>query len=230
LGGWEPIGGKRTLVGPGGAGRPLRVDRELVGAAAEPETARPERSAVGDRGRAPGNLGALANVYPAAGEQRCWNHRILNVLDKVPQKAQGPAKVWLRQITYAPTRAEAGKLKGKFQTCCQQRSFPEAGHLLEADWERLVAYYDYPAAHWGHRRTTNPVESPFAAARLRTSAAKRLKRVENATAMLWKLLRVAEQHFRKLNAPELLAKVAAGVRYVDGRQEPIGELEERIAA
>jgi transposase-like protein len=177
-----------------------------------------------------GIWGALANVYPEAGEQRCWNHRILNVLDKVPQKQQGPAKVWLRQIMYAPTRQEAAQLKGKFQAWCTQRGFPEAGELLEEDWERLVAYYDYPAAHWVHLRTTNPVESPFASARLRTSAAKRLKRVENATAMLWKLLLVAEQHFRKLNAPELLAKVAAGVRYVDGRPARSGAVQQRIAA
>jgi transposase-like protein len=101
---------------------------------------------------------------------------------------------------------------------------------LEEDWERLVAYYDFPQAHWVHLRTTNPVESPFAAARLRTSAAKRFKRAENATAMLWKLLQVAEKRFRKVNAPELMAKVAAGTIYENGRPQRREIREERVAA
>jgi putative transposase len=177
-----------------------------------------------------GLWGALAHVYPEAGEQRCWNHRLLNVLDRVPKHAQGAAQVWLRQLMYAPTREQAGELKGKFQAWCTKKGCEAAGKLLEEDWERLVAYYDYPAAHWQHLRTTNPVESPFASARLRTSAAKRFKRVENATALLWKLLLVAERRFRKVNAPELLAKVAAGARYVNGRLAGATEVEEKIAA
>jgi transposase-like protein len=163
-----------------------------------------------------GIWGALANVYPEAGEQRCWNHRILNVLDRVPQKKQGQVKVWLRELMYAPTREQAVAEKEKFQRWCEGHGLGEAGGLLDEDWERLVAYYAYPKDHWTHLRTTNPVESPFAAVRLRTSAAKRYKRVENATAMIWKLLLVAEQSFRKVNAPELMAKVAAGATYVNG--------------
>jgi putative transposase len=173
-----------------------------------------------------GIWGALANVYPEAGEQRCWNHRILNVLDRVPKKKQAPVVVWLRELMYAPTREQAVEKKGKFQHWCDGQGLAEAGRLLEEDWERLVAYYEYPKAHWTHLRTTNPVESPFAAVRLRTTAAKRYKRVENATAMIWKLLLVAEQRFRKVNAPELMAKVGAGARYVNGIRcwkEPTGE-------
>jgi putative transposase len=79
-----------------------------------------------------------------------------------------------------------------------------------------VAYYAFPRDYWTHLRTTNPVESPFAAVRLRTSAAKRYKRVENATSMIWKLLMVEEMSFRKLNAPEWMVKVAAGATYVNG--------------
>ncbi|MBI2404214.1 MAG: transposase [Gemmatimonadetes bacterium] len=89
--------------------------------------------------------------------------------------------------------------------------------MLEHDWERLVTFYDLPEPHWRHLRTTNVVESPFAAVRLRTSAAKRFKRVTNATALIWRLLMVAERRFRKLNAPELLAAVATGQRCVDGQ-------------
>jgi putative transposase len=180
-----------------------------------------------------GNLGiwgALANVYPEAGEQRCWNHRIVNVLDRMPKKKQAAGKVWLRELMYAPTREEAETTKGKFAAWCEKEGLPEAERVLSEDWERLVAYYDYPRDHWVHLRTTNPVESPFAVVRLRTGAGKRYKRVENATALIWKLLMVAEQTFRKVNAPELMARVASGARYVDGvlagKQEP----GERVAA
>jgi len=177
-----------------------------------------------------GLWGALAQVFPEAGEQRCWNHRILNVLDQVPEKAQGQAAVWLRQMMYAETREKAGELKGKFAAWCEKHQCAAAARRLDEDWERLVAYYDFPQAHWVHLRTTNPVESPFAAARLRTSAAKRFKRAENATAMLWKLLRVAEKRFRKVNAPELMAKVAAGTIYENGRPPRREVREERVAA
>ena len=80
---------------------------------------------------------------------------------------------------------------------------------LERDWERMVTFYDFPEAHWKHLRTTNPVESPFASVRLRTNAGKRYKRVQGATALIWRVLRVAEQRFRTLNAPELLPEVYA---------------------
>ena len=170
----------------------------------------------------------MASLFPEAGEQRCWNHRTLNVLDRVSKRLQPRAKVWLGQLMYAPTREQASELKGKFQAWCTQRGCPEAGRLLEEDWERLVAYYDLPKEHWKHLRTTNPVESPFAAVRLRTNAAKRYKKVENATAVIWKTLMVAEGNFRKLNAPELLAEVAAGATYVNGGRQRAAQ--EKVAA
>ena len=177
-----------------------------------------------------GIWGALANVYPEAGEQRCWNHRLLNVLDRVPKKKQAQVKVWLRELMYAPTREKAVEQKRKFQTWCEGQELGEAGRLLEEDWERLVAYYDFPKEHWKHLRTTNPVESPFAVVRLRTTAAKRYKRVENASAMIWKLLMVAEKSFRKVNAPELMAQVASGATYINGgRQRGINDVE-KVAA
>ena len=176
-----------------------------------------------------GIWGALANVYPEAGEQRCWNHRIVNVLDRVPKQKQEQVKVWLRELMYAPTREKATEQKGKFQTWCTGQGFREAGELLEEDWERLVTYYDYPKAHWVHLRTTNPVESPFASVRLRTTAAKRYKRTENASALIWKLLMVAEKSFRKLNAPELMASVAAGATYVNGKRSWTQASEEKAA-
>ena len=93
---------------------------------------------------------------------------------------------------------------------------PKAVERLDDDWDRLVTFYQVPREHWSHLRTTNVVESPFATVRLRTTAAKRFKKVENATALIWKILQVAESTFRKLRGAELLPAVYAGVQYVNG--------------
>jgi transposase-like protein len=158
---------------------------------------------------------ALGEQYPQLAEQRCWNHRIVNVLDAIPKKYQPEASQLLRAMPYAETRAACEELKKQFQTR-YQRLAPKAVERLEDDWERLVTFYQFPREHWVHLRTTNVVESPFAAVRLRTTAAKRFKRVENATALIWKLLQVAQSTFRKLKGTELLPAVYAGTRYVDG--------------
>jgi transposase-like protein len=166
-----------------------------------------------------GNLGiwgAMRNVYPEAQEQRCWNHKILNVLDKLPKGQQGVARVMLCQIPYAETRAEAERLRDQFLGWCEDRGHDRAAQCLLDDWERMVAFYEFPHEHWQHLRTSNPVESPFAAARLRTDAAKRFKKVANATAIIWKMLLVAEKAFRKVKHPELMKEVYKGVQYVDG--------------
>ena len=163
-----------------------------------------------------GIWGAVVSVFPEVMEQRCWNHRIVNVLDTLPQKLQAEGRGLLTQIPYAETQAEAEVQRDAFAAWAAKKGVPAAGRRLAEDWERLVAFYAFPKAHWRHLRTTNVVESPFAAVRLRTAAAKRFKKVENATAVIWKTLLVAEQSFRRLNAPELLAEVAEGVRYVDG--------------
>ena len=110
---------------------------------------------------------------------------------------------------------EAERLKGVFQQWCRQRELESAAELLDRDWERMVAFYNYPKAHWQHLRTTNPVESPFAALRLRTDAAKRFKKVANAQAVIWKMLMVAEKRFRRLKALQLLKDVHGGVQYVN---------------
>jgi hypothetical protein len=98
----------------------------------------------------------------------------------------------------------------------------------EEDWERLVTFYAFPKEHWKHLRTTNVVESPFAAVRLRTAAAERFKKVENETAVIWKTLLVAEQSFRRLDAPERLPEVAVCVIYVDRMRDKRGN--EKAAA
>ena len=175
-----------------------------------------------------GIWGALSNVYPSVLEQRCWNHRIVNILDKIGKKEQAKASCLLTAIPYAQSREDAQELKKKFQQWCEERALDTAARLIDVDWERMVAFYSFPKEHWKHLRTTNPVESPFAAVRLRTTAAKRYKKVENATAVIWKTLMIAEKQFRRLDAPELLADVAEGVNYVNGVK--IREAEKEIAA
>lgn len=163
-----------------------------------------------------GIWGALRNVYPEALEQRCWNHKMVNVLDKLPKKRQGEAKGQLQQIAYAETLAQAEARRDQFVRWCQREGQPAAAATLVRDWERMVTFYQFPREHWKHLRTTNVVESPFAALRLRTDAAKRFKKVENATAVIFKMLLLAEGRFRRLNAPERMQQVYLGVRFQDG--------------
>ena len=179
---------------------------------------------------ADGNIGAwaaAAEVWPEADEQRCWNHKILNVLDRLPVKLQAMAREQLCAIPYAETRAEAERRRDAFAKA-YRRTHPRAVEILLDDWERMVAFYDFPKEHWKHLRTTNVVESPFAAVRLRTEAAKRFKKVENATAMIWRLLRIAESRFRKIDAPHLAAEVYRDVKFEDG--EKVSKSMRRVAA
>ena len=161
-----------------------------------------------------GNLGiwgALSNVYPAALEQRCWNHKVLNVLDKLPKKVKVKAKRQLQGIVYSESREEAEEKRDLFILWCQREGYHRASETLIRDWERMVTFYRFPKEHWKHLRTTNVVESPFAALRLRTDAAKRYRKVENATAVIWKMLMLAEQRFRRLDAPEKIKLVYLGI-------------------
>lgn len=181
---------------------------------------------------ADGHLGiwaALAEQQPTAAEQRCWNHRLVNVLDAIPKTHQAEASTWLKTLPYAETQAACERLRDQFSRRYRARA-PKAVERLHHDWERLVTFYQFPKEHWRHLRTTNVVESPFAAVRLRTTAGKRFKRVESATALIWKLLQVAEQTFRRLNAPEVLPLVYAGVPFVDGTKQTPEVIQQEVAA
>jgi putative transposase len=142
-----------------------------------------------------GIWGALSNVYPQAGEQRCWNHKIVNVLDKLPKKVQGEAKGRLQKIAYSQSLPEAEGNWSQFLKWCQEGHYQRAAETLERDWDRMLTFFSFPKEHWKHLRTTNPVESPFASLRLRTDAAKRYKKVNNATAVIWKMLLLADHGF-----------------------------------
>jgi putative transposase len=187
---------------------------------------RPPKLLIGD-----GHLGVwagLRNVFPEAKEQRCWNHRIVNLIDKVPKKHQAQARLQLRQMPYAETLQEAERLKAAYQRWCRRKGLEDAAAAIDRDWDRLVTFYQFPKEHWIHLRTSNIIESPFAALRLRTDAAKRFKKVENATAVIWKMLMVAEKRFRRLHAPDLLKDVAQGAVYVNGLR--VNHPAEKVAA
>lgn len=170
---------------------------------------------------------AARQVWPKAAEQRCWNHKMRNVLDRLPKREQTEAKELLRVVVYAPSRAAAVKAREAFRKRYGPW-YPKAVATLEEDWDRMVTFYDFPQEHWKHLRTTNVVESPFASVRLRTSAAKRFKKVESATALIWKLLTVAEKRFRKLDAPHLLRDVFDGRKFEDGK--PVLTRQRKVAA
>jgi len=163
-----------------------------------------------------GIWGGLREIYPQTSQQRCWNHRLVNLLDRVPKKKQEEARELLKQIPYAASRKEAESRKQKFQSWCEKNECQQARQMIERDWERMMTFYSYPREHWKHLRTSNIVESPFSAVRLRTEASRRYKKVDNATALIWKVLMVAEKKFRRLDAPQLLKEVYEGAVYKDG--------------
>jgi putative transposase len=164
-----------------------------------------------------GIWGALVEIYPESEEQRCWNHKILNALDQLPRKIQGQAKELLCGMPYAESRQRCEQLRVEFNRRFADQ-YPKAVQVLERDWERMVTFYGFPKEHWKHIRTTNVVESPFSSVRLRTNAARRYKKVNNATALIWKVLMVAQRRFRRLDAPHLLADIFEGVRFTDGNR------------
>lgn len=175
-----------------------------------------------------GIWGALREVGFSAGvELRCWNHKLMNVIDQLPKKVWPEARQLLRQIPYAATQAACEKLRARFVER-YGKLYPKAAETLCRDWERMVAFYRFPKEHWVHLRTSNVVESPFAAVRLRTEAAKRYKKVANAEALIWKILMIAEKKFRRLNAPHLLDQVYGGAKFVDG--VAVNNVKRRLAA
>jgi putative transposase len=131
-------------------------------------------------------------------------------------------------MPYAETQAACEALRAEFAIRYRKLA-PKAVERLADDWERLVTFYQFPSEHWPHLRTSNVVESPFATVRLRTTVAKRFKKVENATALIWKLLQVAESTFRRLKGAELLPAVYAGEQYRDGLKHPVRP-QQRLAA
>jgi putative transposase len=170
-----------------------------------------------------GSLGfwiALSKAFPSTRQQRCWVHKTLNVLDKLPKTEQAAAKRMLHEIWMSAKREDAIKAFDRFIEVYGAK-WPRATACLEKDRAELLAFYDFPAEHWQHLRTSNPIESTFATVRLRTYRTKGPGSREAGLAMAFKLARKAESGWRKLNGSEKLQDLIDGIVFVDG---------ERIAA
>ena len=165
-----------------------------------------------------GNLGlwkALRRVWPGVHSQRCWVHKLVNVLDKLPKRLQPRAKQALHEIMYAPTRAEARAAIDRFRGEYAAK-YPKAVASLEEGGDELLSFFDFPAEHWQHLRTTNPIESTFATLGLRRKKTRGHGSRNAALAMAFKLIESAEKRWRRLNASHLVELVHAGVRFEDG--------------
>jgi putative transposase len=187
--------------------RELLVDLRHRGLEIGPELA------VGD-----GNLGfwkALRQVYGAAREQRCWVHKTANVLNKLPKGLQVKAKQHLHAIWMAETREAAEAAFGHFVETYGAK-YDKAVACLVRDRAALLAFYDFPAEHWKHVRTTNPVESTFATVRLRTTKTRGCLSRRTALTMVFRLCQSAQRRWRRLDGPTRLGEVVRGVRFVDG--------------
>lgn len=172
--------------------------------------------AVGDG--ATGFWSAMAEVFPATRVQRCWVHKTANVLNRLPKKVQPQAKRDLHQIWQADTRADARAAFDQFIATYQPK-WPKAAECLDKDRDELLAFYDFPAAHWQHLRTTNPIESSFATVRLRMNKTRNCLGATTAMTMLYKLAMEAQRKWRRLRGFRLLADVVADVKFIDGIDE-----------
>ena len=161
---------------------------------------------------------ALRKLFPATREQRCWVHKTANVLDKMAKGQQPRAKAMLHDIWQAATKAEAEKAFDLF-VATYRAKYGKATDCLAKDREELLAFYDFPAEHWVHLRTTNPIESTFATVRLRTAKTKGSGSRSACLTMVFKLMESASKSWRLLNGSPLLPKVIAGVRFVDGVEQ-----------
>lgn len=206
--------GKKELVGladglreSAHSWRDLLLDLKRRGLASGPQLA------VGD-----GALGfwkALDEVWPTARAQRCWVHKTANVLNKLPKSLHSKAKRALHDIWMAETRNAAETALDVFIET-YGRKYEKAAECLSKDRDALLAYYDFPAEHWKHLRTTNPIESAFATVRHRTTRSKGCLSNKTALAMIFKLAQAAEKSWRRLKGYSLLPKVILGVKFNDG--------------
>ena len=208
--------GKKELVGfqvgvreSAQSWRELLLEMKRRGLTVAPEIA------VGD-----GALGfwkALDELYPGTRHQRCWLHKTGNVLNKVPKSVQDTMKADLREIHDAPTRAAAEAAMAIF-VAKYGAKYPRAAECLTKDRDALLAFYDLPAEHWDHLRTTNPIESVFATVRHRTVRTKGSLSPTTARLMVFKLVVAASKTWRRLKGENQLPKVVAGVTFQDGTE------------
>ena len=182
----------------------------------------PPELAVGD-----GALGfwkALTKKWPTTRQQRCWVHKTANVLNKVPKAMQPKIKEALHDIWMADTRKNAHKA---FDSCIKRFEDKYSGAMkcLGKDKDSMLAFYDFPAVHWQHIRTSNPIESIFATVRLRTTRTKNCGSRKTTLAMAWKLMTTAQNNWRRLRGYRLLADVIRGIEFKDGERVELDQLQ-----
>jgi transposase-like protein len=170
--------------------------------------------AVGDG--ALGFWGALREVFPQTREQRCWFHKIANVLAALPKSAHPGAKKALAEIWNAEDKTHAQDAVKKFENSYGAK-FPKAVAKITGDLNQLLAFYDFPAEHWVHLRTTNPIESTFSTVRNRSKITKGPGSRAAGIAMAYKLIEAAQSRWRAVNAPHLVALVRAGAKFENGQ-------------
>ncbi len=161
-------------------------------------------------------------------EQRCWVHKIANVLDKLPKRLQSKAKELLHEMMRAETKASAEKERDQFEELYAEK-YPKAVECLIKNWSVLTTYFDFPAAHWLHLRTTNPIESSFATVKLRTKVTKGAGSKNTAEVMTFKLLKECEKKWRKINVPAEIKNLLEGLAYKDGVVIPNPSHHEAVA-
>jgi transposase-like protein len=172
--------------------------------------------AVGDG--AMGFWSALRKVCPSTREQRCWVHKTKNILNKLPKSGQDKAKGKLHDIWMAATKAEALQAFDLFIETYGAK-YPKATECLKKDQETLLTFYDFPAEHWRHIRTTNPIESTFATVRLRTNKVRGCFSRSSVLTMAFKLIESAQKRWQRLHSHHRLAEVIEGVKFVDGEAQ-----------
>ncbi|MCD4811375.1 IS256 family transposase [bacterium] len=188
----------------------LLIDLKHRGLKAAPELA------IGD-----GALGfwkALAKVYHNTRWQRCWVHKTANVLNKLPKSLQAKAKEKLHQIWMAPDKAEAQTHFDDFISIYEDK-YPKAAKCLQKDREILLTFYDFPAEHWRHIRTTNPIESTFSTVRLRTAKVRSCFSSKTVVTMAFKLCQCAQRRWQRLYGYRKLGKVIRGIKFINGIEE-----------
>ena len=213
--GCDARGGKRFLALEAGF-RESKESWKAVLLSLRDRGVKAAKLAVGDGGL--GFWSALAEVYPQTRTQRCWVHKTANVLDKLPKRVQGEAKSMLHEIWRADTRTSANKAFERFLATWEAK-YPRAADCLARDREALLAFYDFPAAHWQSLRTTNPIESTFATIRLRTAKTRNCLSEKTALSLVHQLAMSAQKRWRRLRGFRQLACVLADVKFIDGIDE-----------
>jgi putative transposase len=180
--------------------------------------------AIGDG--ALGLWAALREVFPSTAHQRCWNHRVLNLQAKLPQRLWSEARRRLRGIAEADSRAACESLRDAYIAELRAEGQASAAETVLRDWADFITFYAYPKEHWVHLRTSNPIESIFSGVRLRTEATKRMRQRETALYLVFKLIQRLGQNWRALNGGQnLMALVLEGCVFADGirRRKPLAE-------